>query len=100
MPLPWLINDSEKQCVAKSKRTGERCRNPRAYSCRTCRFHGARKPESIKRSSSHPCFKHGWETLQAKQYRSKKLAELYEIETKLRNCGLLLGKAKGGRRPT
>ena len=45
-----------------------------------CRYHGARKPETIRKGASHPQYRHGQETLEAKAERSKVLAELREIE--------------------
>jgi hypothetical protein len=44
-----------RQCTAKSKRSGERCKN---YACRgrgTCRMHGGKSPRGI----GHPNTKHG-----------------------------------------
>lgn len=64
MPLPAM--KSAKQCSARSKRSGEQCRNPAAWTCSTCRMHGARRPDSIKRGKEHPLYKHGHETLEAK----------------------------------
>lgn len=46
----------------------------------TCRYHGARKPETIRKGANHPQYRHGQETLEAKAERSKVLAELREIE--------------------
>jgi len=46
----------------------------------TCRYHGARKPDAIRKGANHPQYRHGQETLEAKAERSKVLAELREIE--------------------
>jgi hypothetical protein len=46
---------SERQCTAKSRRSGERCRN---FACRnrpTCRMHGGRS----RRGAEHPNYKNG-----------------------------------------
>ncbi|MDC0431625.1 hypothetical protein OAL97_03855 [Paracoccaceae bacterium] len=74
----------------------QRCLNP---AC-TNRLHGARKPSSIKAGPNHPNYRHGAETLKAKQKRSKKLAELRVIETDLFNKGLIRGNRTAGRKPT
>ena len=99
MPLPSVTKHNAAQCTAMSKRSRERCRNPAAYGCRTCRIHGARRPESIKSGfSAHPNYKHGLETLPAKRQRSIKLAEIREIEAILFDSGLALGKRWSGRK--
>ena len=59
MPLPSVLKHGAKLCSAKSKRTGLPCNNPAAFKCRTCRIHGARPPESIKRGKLHPNYVHG-----------------------------------------
>lgn len=46
-----------------------------------CSFRaGAAKPTAIKRGANHPQYRHGRETLEAKAERSKRLAELRELE--------------------
>jgi hypothetical protein len=82
------------------KSTKERCLVPAAYGCRTCRLHGARRRNSIKQVTAHPNFLHGAETLEAKQQRSLKLAELREIELDLFSKGLIVGSRTAGRKPT
>ena len=80
MPLPNILSGKTLRCKAKSKRTKERCKNPAAWGCKTCRYHGARKPETIRKGANHPQYRHGQETLEAKAERSKRLAELRELE--------------------
>ena len=89
MPLPSLTQYGAKQCMARAKSTKHRCLNPAAYGCRTCRLHGARKPNSIKRGKLHPNYRHGTETLQSKRNQSIKLAELRAIEIDLIGRGLI-----------
>ena len=89
MPLKLVDSNSEKQCTAHAKSTAQRCKNPAAYGCRTCRMHGARKKTSIKRGELHPNYLHGAETLSAKRLRSVKLAELRKIEINLIARGLI-----------
>ena len=89
MPLPCVSKHRANQCKAQAKATGRRCLNPAAYGCRTCRLHGARKPNSIKRGIDHPNYQHGNETLKAKRQRSIKLAELKAIKADLIVKGLI-----------
>ena len=100
MPLPSVLKHSAAQCTARAKSTQNRCLNPAAFGCRTCRLHGARKPSSIKAGPNHPNYRHGLETLSAKHQRSVKLAELRTIETELLNKGLIAGARTAGRKPT
>jgi len=99
MPLPSIAAYSARQCRAKSKRSGERCKNPAAYGQPTCRMHGSRQQETIKRDADHPLFIHGQETLEAKSERSAKLAELREIETFMFETGMATGARWRGRKP-
>ena len=100
MPLPSVSQHSASQCTARAKSTKHRCLNPAAYGCKTCRLHGARKPNSIKRGIDHPNFKDGAETLERKRQRSTKLAELRKIEDDLIMRGFIKCKRTVGRKPT
>ena len=99
MPLPSVSKHSASQCTAQAKSTKHRCLNPAAYGCKTCRLHGARKPNSIKRGIDHPNYLHGTETLERKRQRSIKLAELREIEDDLIMRGFIKCKRTAGRKP-
>lgn len=96
MPLPNL----KKQCTAIKRKTGERCLNPAAWGCRTCRFHGARRPSSIKRGADHPGFKHGESTTEAREAYSEASARLRELEEMGFKSGLLVGSRTVGRKPS
>lgn len=91
MPLPGI--DETKQCTARAKRSGTRCRNPAVvtwgYPGTVCRMHGARRKSEVKRRQSHPCWKHGRETIEAKAERSRRLAELRELEALSFTLGLV-----------
>ena len=100
MPLASVSQYNAAQCTARAKNTQHRCLNPAAFGCKTCRLHGARKRSSIKAGTDHPNYLHGTETLEAKQKRSLKLAELREIELDLLNKGLIVGPRTAGRKPT
>ena len=84
MPLPSVINGA-KQCLAKSKRTGLPCNNPAAHGCRTCRMHGARRQETIRKDKDHPQYKHGHET------RKKRTTRAFKLKS-IKIYGLLLKK--------
>ena len=99
MPLPSVSRYKANQCRAQAKSTKGRCLNPAAFGCKTCRMHGARQKSSIKRGKIHPNYHHGLETLSAKQARSRKLAELRELENDLIKRGLFHGARTAGRKP-
>lgn len=99
MPLPNIISGKTRRCTAKCKARGDRCRNPAAYGMAVCRYHGAKKPEAIKRGASHPHYKHGHETRKAKAERSRKLTELRELEAVSFALGLASGVRWRGRKP-
>lgn len=80
---------SARQCTARSKRSGERCQNPAAFGCKTCRMHGARRPESIKRGEDHPLFVHGQETKEARAHNKETSEQLKQVKTVLKKLGLL-----------
>ena len=86
MPLPSVLNGA-RQCQAKSKRSGNRCLNPAAYGCRTCRFHGAHRPQQAASGESHWNFKHGKAT---KQKRAEDAASATKLLL-LRDLGVKLG---------
>jgi hypothetical protein len=99
MPLPGIISGKTARCTAKCKARGDRCRNPAAWGCSTCRYHGARMPPSIRRGEDHPAYRHGNETQAAKQERSRRLAELRDIERVMFIFGLATGPRWRGRKP-
>ena len=94
MPLPNL----NKQCTVTARSTGERCRNPAAYGCRSCRYHGARQQNTIRTGKDHPQYKHGNRTLEAQQKYRKVSAEIAEIEEILYELGCMTGSRTRGRK--
>ena len=99
MPFLWIDSEPAKQCTAVAKSKQQRCLNPAAYGCKTCRMHGARRQSSIKRGEEHPNHRHGMETLSAKRKRSEKLTELRQIEDQLLQRGLIKTQRTVGRKP-
>jgi hypothetical protein len=98
MPLPNVLSGTSQRCKAESKRSQERCKNPAAYGMPVCRYHGARKPETIRRGANHPQYKHGRETLVAKAERSAMLSQLREIEAIMFATGIAKGARWRGRK--
>ena len=96
MPLPSMKLHGAKSCTAKSKRTGLPCNNPAAYGCRTCRMHGARKAESIKRGEQHPNYVHGGRTLEAEKQSSEQSAQLQMMEDAMHLLGMTTAKRSRG----
>lgn len=99
MPLPNIRSNLALQCQAKAKHTGNQCLNLAAYGGRVCRFHGARKSDSILRGDQHPNYKHGKETKEAKAKRSAGLARLRKIEEMMVGSRLLKIERSKGRKP-
>jgi len=97
MPLHSLSHGA-KQCTAKSKRTSLPCNNPAAYGCRTCRMHGARKAESIKRGKDHVNFVHGRRTLEAQLEQSATSRRLQQIEDAMHLLDMTTAKRSRGRK--
>ncbi len=98
MPLPSITKHRAKLCTAKSKRTGLPCKNPAAYGCRTCKVHGARKAESIKRGEQHPNFVHGRRTLEAQLEQSATSRRLQQLEDAMHVLGMTNAKRSRGRK--
>ena len=98
MPLPSMRLHGAKQCTAKSKRTGLPCNNPAAYGCKTCRMHGARKVESIKRGKDHVNFVHGRRTLEAQLEQSATSRRLQQLEDAMHLLGMTTAKRSRGRK--
>lgn len=89
MPLLSVSQHSASQCTARAKSTQQRCLNPAAYGCNTCRLHGARHKSSVKSGENHPNYRHGMETLSAKRKRDEKLAEIRALEYSLIKRGII-----------
>ena len=98
MPLPSITKHRAKQCTAKSKRTGLPCNNPAAYGCRSCKVHGARRPESIKRGKDHVNFVHGRRTLEAQAEQSATSRRLQQLEDALHLLKMTTAKRSRGRK--
>lgn len=93
MPLPNL----NRQCTANNRKTGNQCKNPAAFGCRTCRFHGARR--KVPKGEDHPNYRHGKRTLDALETYRHKVAELDYLEDLGHRTGVIVGTKRSGRKP-
>lgn len=98
-PLPNVASGRTAQCRARSKRSLERCKNPCAYGMPVCRYHGARRPETIRRGPAHPQYKHGQETLQMRQTHRESSIRLRHLEHLMHLLNMTSGKRTPGRKP-
>ena len=98
MPLPSLLNGA-KQCQVMTKRTKQRCKNPAAYGCKSCRMHGAHKSRNVLRGKYHPKFKNGNETLEVRFSRSENSAMLLNLRDIGDTIGMFSGTHTRGRKP-
>ena len=94
MPLPNI----KKQCTARNRTTGHRCKNPAAFGCKSCRYHGAKK--IIPSGEAHPNYRHGKRTKKSIEEDRMKMLELEELENIARSVGLLAGPRRRGRKCT
>jgi len=98
VPLQSVLNGA-KQCQVMTRRTKQRCKNPAAYGCRSCRMHGAHKSRNVLKGVDHPRYKTGAETLEAKTMRTEK-SEMFRYLTDLGNhCKLFYKEIKTRGRP-
>jgi hypothetical protein len=97
-PLSNIASGRTPQCKARSKRSLNRCLNPCAFGMSVCRFHGARRTESIKRGSAHAQYRHGRETTEARQRRLESMSRLRHL-VDLGVAGGFIQKRITGRRP-
>lgn len=98
--LPNVLNGTARRCTARCKsRKLNQCRNPAAFGCRTCRIHGARRRETIKRGADHPQFVHGRETLEAKKQRVEGMNRIRRLVDRAVDAGFIRTRI-AGRRPT
>ena len=94
MPLPNL----NLRCSAQARSTGNRCLNPAAFGCKTCRYHGARRRETVKVGKAHPQYKHGERTKEAIEVYRSSMLQLQDIETLAYSAGVLRGPRTIGRK--
>jgi len=94
MPLPCIRSKNAKQCHARTKATGNQCLNPAAHGMAVCRFHGARKKNTILSGKNHPNFKHGQCTLDARAEYKERMLELADLKRIMKKLGMLVNSNK------
>jgi len=99
MPLPSVSKYGAKQCRAKSKRTGLPCKNPAAYHCAVCRYHGAHRTHTALPGAKHPNYKHGNSTKEARAQYSAASDKLRGLEALGFKIGMFTGAKMAGRKP-
>jgi hypothetical protein len=82
MPLPSVTKYGAKQCKAISKNLKRRCRNPAAFGCSTCRYHGAWRKDSRNTplGANHPQYRHGERTKESIEEQQKTSLRLHTLE--------------------
>ncbi|APB98377.1 hypothetical protein [Polynucleobacter asymbioticus] len=80
MPLPSVEKFGAKRCIAKNRKTGLQCKNPSAWSCKVCRYHGARKSKNAVSGEDHYRFKNGEQTLRSRINRSEASLRIRMLE--------------------
>ena len=97
MPLPNIRLGFARQCVCRSKRSGERCKNPAALGTRACRYHGAYRQRRILRGEDHPNYQHGEATNEVRDQHSRAAARLHHLFDLGKAAGLYPAKDTIGR---
>ena len=97
MPLPNIRLGFARQCECRSKRSGERCKNPAAFGTRTCRYHGAYRQRRVLRGEDHPNYQHGEATNEARDKHSRAAARLHHLFDLGKAAGLYPAKDTIGR---
>jgi hypothetical protein len=90
MPLPSITKHNAVKCSAKSKRTRLHCNNPAAHGCKTCRMHGARKTETIKRGKDHPNYVHGERSLEGIQRHREVMGRIKMLTKLAKKLGMIM----------
>ena len=70
-------------------------RSPAAYGIPVCRFHGARRPETVSQGPSHPQYRHGRETLEARRNRVEAMTRIRVLTDLGVLCGFLRRRTPG-----
>ena len=99
MPLPSVLNGA-KQCQVLTKRTRQRCKNPTAYGCASCRMHGAHKSRNVLRGANHPQHRSGGRTRESEEERRKSSTILLTLRDIGDHINLFNGGYTRGRKPT
>jgi hypothetical protein len=89
MPLPSITKHNAVKCSANSKRTGLPCNNPAAHGCKTCRMHGARRSELIKRGKDHPNYVHGERSIEGIKRHREVMSRIKMLTKLAKDLGMI-----------
>jgi hypothetical protein len=98
--LPSVEKYGAKRCVAKNRKTGLRCKNPSAWSCKVCRYHGARKSKNAASGQSHYRYEHGEGTKEAKAKHRRASTTLLTLRDIGDSISMFRGTHTRGRKPS
>jgi hypothetical protein len=98
MPLQSVLNGA-KQCLVLTKRTRQRCKNPAAYGCASCRMHGAHKSRNVLRGANHPQYINGERTKESEEEQRKSSTILLTLRDIGDHINLFNGDYTRGRKP-
>jgi hypothetical protein len=98
MPLQSVLNGA-KQCQVLTKRTRQRCKNPAAYGCTSCRMHGAHKSRNVLRGANHPQYRNGERTKKSEEEHRKSSTILLILRDIGDHIKLFNGDHTRGRKP-
>lgn len=98
MPLQSVLNGA-KQCLVLTKCTRQRCKNPAAYGCTSCRMHGAHKSRNVLRGANHPQYRNGERTRESEEEQRKSSTILLTLRDIGDHINLFNGDYTRGRKP-
>ena len=98
MPLPSVLNGAN-QCQVLTKRTKQRCKNPAAFGCKSCRMHGAHKSRNVLRGADHSQYTNGNRTIESQKANSADLTRLRMLEQIGWHINMFNGGKTRGRKP-
>ena len=100
MPLPSVEKFGAKRCIAKNRKTGLQCKNPSAWSCKVCRYHGARKSKNAASGKTHYRYAGGETTKEAKADHKRASTTLLTLRDIGDSIGIFNGTHTRGRKPS
>jgi len=100
MPLPSVEKFGAKRCMAKNRKTGLQCKNPSAWSCKVCRYHGARKSKNAASGEVHYRYTTGEGTKEAKAEHKRASTTLLTLRDIGDSIGMFNGSHTRGRKPS
>ena len=98
MPLPSLLKGA-KQCQVLTRRTKQRCKNPAAYGCSSCRMHGAHRSRNVLKGKDHPQYKNGERTKDAETEHRRASIALFTLRDIGDHLNMFSGTHARGRKP-